>query len=54
MRVSFNKSQQNDEAVMARACFLDVSQFPIRETLFPVSGFCFKMQIILTLHDREF
>ena len=40
MRVSFNKSQQNEEAFfqkhsyMARACFLDVSQFPIRETVF--------------------
>ena len=26
---------------MARACFPNVSQFPIWETLFPVSGFCF-------------
>ena len=28
---------------MARACFLNVSQFPIRETLFPVDiSFCFR------------
>ena len=31
---------------MARACFPNVSQFSIRETLFLVSAFCFKMQII--------
>ena len=46
MRVSFNKSQQNEEAFfpetfMARACFPNVSQFSIWETLFPVSSFCF-------------
>ena len=34
------------ETFMARACFPNILQFPIRETLFPVSGFCFKMQII--------
>ena len=38
---------------MERACFSTVSKFPIRETLFPVSVFVFKMQFILTLHDRE-
>ena len=27
---------------MSRACFPNVSQFPIRETLFPVSVFCFQ------------
>ena len=39
---------------MVRACFLDVFQFPTGETLFPVSGFVFKLQIMLTLHGRQF
>ena len=42
------------ETFMARACFPNVSQFPIRETLFPVSAFVSKMQIILRIHGREF
>ena len=32
---------------MEHACFPNVSQFLIRETLFPVSVFVFKMQIML-------
>ena len=46
--VSFNKRQQNEEAFfqkhsfVARTCFPNVSQFPILETLFPVSVFCFQ------------
>ena len=39
---------------MARECFPNASQFPMRETLFPVSVFVFKMQNMLTLHGREF
>ena len=52
--ISFNKRQQNEEGAfpetfMAHACFPDSdSQFPIRETLFPVSVFVFKIQIMLT------
>ena len=34
--------------------FPNVSQFPTRKILFPVSAFVFKMQIMLTLYDREF
>ena len=37
---------------MARACFPNVSQFPTWETLFPVSGFCFKVQIMLTQETK--
>ena len=56
--VSFNKRQQNEEAFfpetfMARACFHNVSQFPIRATIFLVSVFVFKMQNMLTPHGRE-
>ena len=53
MRVTFNKSQQNEEAFFSRNIHsrTHVSpmllRFSIPETLFPVSGFCFKMQIIL-------
>ena len=36
------------ETFLARTCFPNASQFPIRETLFPVSVFVFKMQIMLT------
>ena len=39
---------------MARACFPNVSQFPIRETLFPESVFVSKVQIMRTLHGTEF
>ena len=61
MPVSFNKRQQNEEAFcqahsfIARACFPNVSLFPILETLLRVSCqfFVFKMQIMLTLHSRE-
>ena len=42
------------ETFMACACFLNVFQFPIWETLFPVSVFVFKMQIMLTLHVGNF
>ena len=33
--------------------FPNVSQFPTREILFPVSVFAFKMQIMLMLHDEN-
>ena len=53
--VSFNKRQQYEEAFFQKHSWrADVSQFPIREALFPVSVFVFKMQIMLTLHGREF
>ena len=56
--VSFNKRQQNENHfsrnIHGAACFPNVFQFPIQETLFPVSVFVFKMQIMLTLHGREF
>ena len=58
--VSFNKRQQNEELkhftrnFHGARMFPNVSQFPIRETLFPVSVFVFKMQIMLTLHGRKF
>ena len=42
------------ETFMALACFPNVSESRIQETLFPVSIFVFKMQIMLTLHGREF
>ena len=48
--VSFNQRQQNEEAFFQkrswRVCFPNVSQFPIGETLSPVSVFVSKMQII--------
>ena len=48
--VSFNKSQQNKEAFFQklswRACFLNVSLFPIGEILFPVSVCVSKMLTI--------
>ena len=34
--------------------FPQCSHFPIKGTLFPVSVFVFKMEIMLTLHGREF
>ena len=53
--VSFNKRQKNEEAFFQKHSWrAHVSQFPTRELLFPVSVFVFKMQIMLTLHDREF
>ena len=53
--VSFNKLQQNKEAIFQKHLRrVDVAQFPIREPLFPASVFVFKMQIMLSLHDREF
>ena len=53
--VSFNKRGSIFlETFTARPCFPNFSQFPIQETLFPVSFFFFKMQIMLTLHGREF
>ena len=48
-QTGFNNRQQNKnnpETSMARACFPNVFQFPIRETLFPSVSFC----IVLTLH----
>ena len=49
--VSFNKRQQNEEAfsrnIHGARMFHNVSQFPTRETLFPVSVFVSKMQITL-------
>ena len=50
--ISFKKRQQNEnhpETFMARACFPNVFQFPIRETLFSSVSFC----AMLTLHGRE-
>ena len=55
--VSLNKCRQNREAfsrkIHAAHMFPQCSQFPIREALFPVSVFVFKMQIMLALHSRE-
>ena len=42
------------ETFLARACFISVSQFPIRETLCQVSVFVFKIQIMLTLTAGNF
>ena len=42
------------ETFTARACFPNVSQFPMRETLLPVSALVSKIQIMLTPHSREF
>ena len=56
--VRFNKRQQNEEAFFQKhswaRMFPQCSQFPILETLSPVSVFVSKMQIMLTLHGREF
>ena len=56
--VGFNKRQQNEEAFSRNfhgaRMFDNVSQFPTRETLFPVAVFVSKMQITLTLHCWEF
>ena len=50
--VSFNKRQQNEEALFQNHSWcMHVSP---RETLFPASVFVFKLQIMLTLHGREF
>ena len=55
--VSFNKRRQNEEVfsrkIHGERMFPQCSQFSIRETLFPVSVFVFKMQIMLALHSRE-
>ena len=55
--VSLNKRQQNEEVLFqkhSRRVFPNVSQFPMRETLVPVAVLVSKIQIMLTLHGREF
>ena len=55
--VSINSNETRkyfSRTFMARECYPNASQFPMRETLFPVSVFVFKMQIMLTLHGGEF
>ena len=55
MPLSFNKRQRNEKAFFQKnSRRAHVPQFPIQETLFSVSVFVFKMQIMLALHDREF
>ena len=49
--ININKTRKHfPETFMAHACFPKGSQFPIRDTLFLVSVFAFKMQIMLTPH----
>ena len=54
--VSFNKRQQNEEAFFQKHswCAHVAPMLKNWETLFPVSVFVSKMQIMLTLHGREF
>ena len=54
--VSFNKRQQNEEAFFQKHSWRAHVAPMLKdwETLFPVSDFVSKMQIMLTLHGREF
>ena len=59
--VSFNKSVSTKRGsifpvtFMARACFSNVFQFSIGETVLPAPPvFVFKIEIMLMLHGREF
>ena len=53
--INVNKTRKYfPETFMARACFLNASQFPIREHCFQGSVSVSKMQIMRPLHSKEF
>ena len=53
--INVNKTRKHfSRNIHGARMFPNVFQFPTRKLLFPVSVFVFKMQIMLTLQDREY